>query len=117
MIKKCIGFHVQYFHVQYIHVKYFHVHYFHVQYFHVQYFHVQYFHVQYFHVQYFHVQYFHVQYLFLFRFSETPIFIDFFCINTQVSSIRNIHPQGVELFRMDEHDEASSRFSQFCDST
>ena len=61
----------------------------------------------------------HVRYpLFLSDFNETWIFLDRFSKNTQVSNLIKIRPVGAELFHEDgqtgRHDEANSRFSQFC---
>jgi hypothetical protein len=46
-------------------------------------------------------------------------FLNTFSKNTQISNFINIRPVGAELFhadrRTDRHDEANSRFSQFCE--
>ena len=37
-------------------------------------------------------------------------------LNTQTSNVMKIHPVGAELFMLtDRHDEANSRFLQFCE--
>jgi len=41
-------------------------------------------------------------------------FFDRFSKNTQISSFMKILPVGTEFFQADRHDEASSRFPQFC---
>jgi len=55
--------------------------------------------------------------LFWSAFQETSNFLDRFS-NTQISNFTKIRPVGAELFhtggRTDGHDEANSRFSQFC---
>jgi hypothetical protein len=47
-------------------------------------------------------------------------FFDSFSKNTQISNFMKIPPVGSELFRADgqtdKHEEANSRFSQFCES-
>ena len=52
-------------------------------------------------------------------FNETWIVIDKFSNNIQISNFTKIRPMATELFRADgrrdRHDEANSRFSQFCE--
>jgi len=40
--------------------------------------------------------------------------LDTFCKNTQIPNFMKIRPVGTELFHADGHDEAISRFSEFC---
>jgi hypothetical protein len=47
--------------------------------------------------------------------NETSIFLTNFRKNTQISDFFKIRPVGAELFHADGHDEADSRFSQFCE--
>jgi hypothetical protein len=42
-------------------------------------------------------------------------FLDSFSKNTQMPNRMKIRPVGVESMRTDGHDEANSRFSQFCE--
>jgi hypothetical protein len=61
--------------------------------------------------------------LFLPDFNEIWIFLDRVSKNTQISTFMKIRPVGAELFhadrrtdgRTDRHDEANSRFPQFCE--
>jgi hypothetical protein len=57
--------------------------------------------------------------LFLSEFNDTLNFLDGFWKNTQISKFMKIRPVVAELFladgRTDKHDEANSRFSQFCE--
>ena len=60
--------------------------------------------------------------LFLSDFNETWIIQTvFFLKNTQISNLIEIRPVGTELLyadrRMDKHEEANSRSSQFCEHT
>jgi hypothetical protein len=62
--------------------------------------------------------------LFLSDFNETWIFPDKFSKNNKIQNLMKIRPVGAELFHADgrtdrqtytdRHDEANSRFSQFC---
>jgi len=53
--------------------------------------------------------------LFLSDVNETWIFLDIFSKNSHISNFMKIRPVGKELFHADSHDEAKSRFSQFCE--
>jgi len=57
--------------------------------------------------------------LFLSDFSETWISFNKFSKNTEIQNFMKIRPVGAELFHADgrtnRHDEAQSRFSQFCE--
>jgi hypothetical protein len=57
--------------------------------------------------------------LFLSDFNETLIFWTDIRNNAQISNFMKFRPVGAELFHADgpadRHDEASSRFSQFCE--
>ena len=61
--------------------------------------------------------------LFFSNFNENWIFLNRLSKNTQISNIMHILPAGVEFFvvdrredgRTDRHEEADSRFSQFCE--
>jgi len=57
----------------------------------------------------------HIKYPLLSRFDETWDFLDRFSQNTQISNFSKILPLGDELLHSDRHDEADSRFSQFCE--
>jgi len=63
----------------------------------------------------------HVKYsLFLSDFNETWIFWTDFSKNPRIKNVMKIRPVGAELFMWtggwtDRHDEANSRFSQFCE--
>jgi len=57
----------------------------------------------------------HAKYQFLSDFNETWIFSTSFSKSTQISNFIKIRPVGAELFYADKHDEAYSRFSQFCE--
>ena len=65
----------------------------------------------------------HVKYLlFLSYFNANSIFLDRLLKSTQISNFKKIRPLGAELFHTDgqtdrKHDEANSRFSQFCELT
>jgi hypothetical protein len=62
----------------------------------------------------------HVEYpLFLSDFNDTLIFWTDFSKNSQIQDFMKIRPLGAELFHADRltdrHEEANSRFSQFCE--
>jgi hypothetical protein len=64
---------------------------------------------------------FHIKCAFILSdFSETYISSTEFPKIPQISNFMKIHPVGAELFyadgQVDRHDEANSRFSQFCES-
>jgi hypothetical protein len=60
----------------------------------------------------------------LFRLQRNLNFVDRFSKNTQISKLMKIRPVGSELFHADgqtdgmtdRHDEANSRFTQFCEN-
>jgi hypothetical protein len=63
---------------------------------------------------------FHIKYAFILSdFSETYISSTDFSKIPQISNFMKIHPVRAELFcedgQVDRHDEANSRFSQFCE--
>jgi len=53
------------------------------------------------------------------RHTKYPLFSTDFSKNTQMSNFMKIRPVGAELFHadgwMDRHEEANSRFSEFCE--
>jgi len=58
-----------------------------------------------------------VKYLLFFSdFKETLIFSKM-PENPQISNFMKICPEGAELFHADGHNEANSRFSQFCEGS
>jgi len=60
----------------------------------------------------------HKVYVILIRFERNFNFLYRYLKNTEISNITKIRPVGAELFhadnRTDKHDEANSRFAQFC---
>ena len=57
--------------------------------------------------------------LFMSDFNKNLNFLNIFTDSPQIKSFMKIRPVGTELFHadvwMDRHDEANSRFSQFCE--
>jgi hypothetical protein len=51
----------------------------------------------------------------LVQFNENLNFLDRFSINTKILNFMKIRPMQAELFHVYRHDEANSRFSQFCE--
>jgi len=58
----------------------------------------------------------HVKYpVFLSDFNESCIFSTDFWKILEISNFTTIRPVGAQFFHVDRHDEANSRFPQFCE--